>query len=279
MILVTGSKGQLGRALIRLLEKEGRPCRGYDVDEVDISHFDRVRELVEALQPELVINAAAYTDVDAAESNWKLACRVNALAVRNLAIACSDRNIPLVHVGTDFVFDGKASQPYRICDEPNPINMYGRSKLLGEQFLRSMTNKYYLVRTSWVFGDGNSNFLKKLLGWSANKDVLKVVEDQVASPTAAWDLAAALVKLAGTGAYGLYHFRNLGHCSRFEWAEYALKTKGWKGRVEPVTSDLFPAPAKRPSYSVLDVFPFDEMNLLTIPTWQDATSKWLEDLS
>ncbi|MFA5865562.1 MAG: dTDP-4-dehydrorhamnose reductase [Phycisphaerae bacterium] len=279
MILVTGSKGQLGRALIRLLEKEGRACRGYDLDEVDIANFQQVLELVEAVRPELVINAAAYTDVDGAEKDWKTACRVNGLAVRNLAIACADRNIPLVHVGTDFVFDGNASEPYRIVDQPHPINMYGKSKLLGENFLSSMTNKYYLVRTSWVFGEGNSNFLKKLLGWSSNKDVLKVVEDQVASPTSAWDLAAALVKLAGTGAYGLYHFRNIGHCSRYQWAEFALRKKGWKGRVEPVTTDMFPAPAKRPSYSVLDLFPFDEMNLVTIPTWQDATSKWLEEFA
>jgi len=276
MILVTGSKGQLGRALIQRLEKDGRACRGYDLDEVDISDFGRVLELVRALRPELVINAAAYTDVDGAEKDWKTACRVNGLAVRNLAVVCADQDIPLVHVGTDFVFDGKSSEPYRIVDTPNPINMYGKSKLLGEQWLCSLTNKYYLVRTSWVFGEGKSNFLKKLLGWSANRNTLKVVTDQVASPTAAWDLAEALIKLARTGAYGLYHFRNLGHCSRYEWAEFALKKTGWTGRVEPATTDMFPAPAPRPAYSVLDLFPLDEMNLLTIPTWQEATMKWLE---
>jgi dTDP-4-dehydrorhamnose reductase len=277
-ILITGSKGQLGKALVQLMEAEGQQCFAHDLDTLDIADFDRVQTAVKELLPELVINAAAYTDVDGAEKDWRTACRANAMAVRNLAVACAERDIPIVHVSTDFVFDGDADRPYRITDEPNPINVYGESKLMGERFLTSLHRKFYVVRTSWVFGDGNQNFLRKLFGWAAKNDVLKVVDDQTAAPTFAPDLAAAIWQLAQTGAYGLYHYHNAGACSRYEWARFALEQSEWTGRVEPVKSDLFPAPARRPVYSVLDLFPLDEMGI-EIPTWQEATSRWVKEFS
>jgi len=160
MVIVTGANGQLGNAVKNLLIRQGRKHSALTHKELDIGNFEAVRQAVKNLKPELVINCAAYNDVDTAESHPNDAIRVNGLGVRNLAIACGEQKIPLVHVGTDYVFDGDASKPYTIADEPGPINAYGKSKLLGEKLLASLTDRFYLVRTSWVFGEGKTNFLK-----------------------------------------------------------------------------------------------------------------------
>ncbi len=275
MILVTGAGGQLGTALTFLLEKQGQKYEALGRGDLDITNFARVVESTKVLKPRLVINCAAYNDVDAAETHWQDASNVNGLGVRNLAVACAECKVPLVHVSTDFVFDGTKSEPYTIADKPHPINAYGKSKLFGETLLRSLTDRYYLVRTSWVFGRGTNNFMTKLFSWAANNDTLRIIDDQVSAPTAAIDLARALLALAVTGAYGLYHFHNLGQCSKFQWAEYALRKTGWKGKLEPVCSSFFDTVAERPSYSVLDLFPISDRGF-EIPTWEEATSKWLE---
>jgi len=275
MILVVGSNGQLGSALTNLLERSGQNYRPVDLPEFDVTDLAKVSRAIRDMRPETVMNCAGYTDVDAAETHWRRAFNINGLGTRNLAVACADIDIPLVHMSTDFVFDGDAFEPYTILDEPNPINAYGRSKLLGERLLDATTNRYYLVRTSWMFGSGEGNFLRKLLRWAATSDVVRVVDDQIAAPTSADDLASALLTLSKTGAFGVYHFRNAGQCSRFEWARYALDQIGWSGTLKPVTSDVFDTAAKRPAYSLLDMYPIEDIGV-NIPTWQEATSKWLE---
>ena len=177
MILVTGAGGQLGTALTFLLEKQGQKYEALGRGDLDITNFARVVESTKVLKPRLVINCAAYNDVDAAETHWQDASNVNGLGVRNLAVACAEGKGPLVHVSTDFVFDGTKSEPYTIADKPHPINAYGKSKLFGETLLRSLTDRYYLVRTSWVFGRGTNNFMTKLFSWAANNDTLRNMRD------------------------------------------------------------------------------------------------------
>jgi len=276
MILITGANGQLGVALSRRLERRRKAFWTFCRETLDIGDFARVREAIETVKPELVINCAAYNDVDKAETHWKEAIGINGIGVRNLAVVCGEKRIPLVCVSSDFVFDGKTDRPYTIADEPHPINAYGRSKRLGENFLLSLTDRYYLVRTSCVFGSGCNNFPGRVMSWSQNNDTIRIVDDQVSSPTLAEDLGEAILTIAQSGAYGVYHFHNEGECSRYDWAEYVLGKTGWKGKLEPVDSNYFATAAKRPAYSVLDLFPLVEMGI-KIRSWQEATNQWLED--
>jgi dTDP-4-dehydrorhamnose reductase len=276
MVIVTGANGQLGTAVKKLLARQDRRHQAFSRTELDIGNFEAVRQTIQTLKPGLVINCAAYNDVDAAETNSNDALHTNALGPRNLAIVCGEHKIPLVHVSTDYVFDGEGSAPYTIADEPRPVNAYGKTKLLGEKLLGSLTDRFYLVRTSWVFGEGEKCFLRRLLGWAATQKILRVVYNQITAPTSAADLAEAILQLTETGAYGLYHYHNAGFCSRYEWAKFALEKKAWPGTLEAVDITYFPSPARRPLYTVLDLYPLSEMKIKT-PTWQEATTKWLED--
>ncbi len=267
----------MGSALVALLEKQGRPFRAPDREKLDVTDLAVVREAIEGLKPFLVINCAAYNHVDRAEREPHEAIAVNALGVRNLALVCEDLGIPLMHISTDYVFDGGSKVPYTIAHQPRPLNAYGRSKLLGEHFLTSMCRRYYLVRVSWVFGEGERNFLHKVFQWAEDRGTLRIVDDQVSAPSYAPHIAQVLLQLCETGAYGLYHLHNSGECSRYEWASYALRRAGWQGRIEPVSSDHFPTPAERPAYSVLDLYPLDEMIDYCLPTWQEATDQWLKE--
>lgn len=276
MIIVTGANGQLGMAAKHLLTQQDRRHRAFSRVELDIGNFDAVRQAVQTLKPDLVINCAAYNNVDAAETDVNNALRTNALGPRNLAVVCGEHKIPLVHVSTDYVFNGEATAPYTLADEPRPVNTYGKTKLLGENLLSSLTDRFYLVRTSWVFGEGEKCFLRRLLGWAANQTILRMVHNQITAPTSATDLANAILQLAETGIYGLYHYHNAGFCSRYEWAKFTLEKQGWSGTLEPVDISYFPSPARRPLYTVLDLYPISEMGI-KISTWQEATEKWLSE--
>jgi dTDP-4-dehydrorhamnose reductase len=277
MILITGGKGQLGSALATLLERKGEIFEALCGDELDVTNPVAVRGVLESLRPSFVINCAAYNEVDKAEEEPHRAIAVNALGVRNLALVCGEMGVPLMHISTDYVFAGDSPVPYTIAHQPCPLGTYGRSKLLGEQLLTTLCPRYYLVRVSWVFGKGERNFLHKVFQWAKSRDVLEIVDDQISAPSYAPHLADALLQLADTGAYGLYHLRNQGECSRYQWAAYALKKAGWPGQVTPVPSSTFPTPAKRPACSVLDVYPLDEMLNYSMPTWQEATDQWLKE--
>ncbi|MEW5706062.1 MAG: NAD(P)-dependent oxidoreductase, partial [Actinomycetota bacterium] len=182
----------------------------------------------------------------------------------------------LVHFSTDYVFDGEKGDPYTIADKPNPINTYGRSKLLGGSFLANLGYpKYYLIRTSWVFGNSINSFTTKLIEWMSKNSQLRIVDDQISSPTYARDLAYITLKLLETGNYGLYHISNSEFCSRYEWAEFIASKLGWKGKIEPAKSKEFNSPAKRPKFSALDIFPIDEILGISISSWKDATLRYL----
>lgn len=277
-VLVTGARGQLGQDIVALCSSRGLACTAADSKTLDISDKAAVDAFIAQNSPDVIINCAAYNAVDLAEKEWRQAFSVNGLGVKNLALAANTHNSTLVHYSTDYVFDGKAKRPYTILDSPNPISRYGESKLLGENILRDLSNRYFLIRTSWVFGKGNANFARKILEWSRDKTELSVVDDQVASPTYTPDLARATLDLIRTGSFGLYHCTNTGSCSRYEWAEYILQQTGWSGRLIRAKSADFKTPAERPAYSVLNNFGTDETLGYSLPSWKDASTRFLQEI-
>lgn len=276
--MITGSKGQLGYAFQQILKNnENNEIFLVDIEELDITNLGAVRNTVNETKPDILINCAAYNAVDKAEEDWETAYMVNGIGPRNLAIVCKENDTPLVHYSSDYVFDGQKGTPFSIADEPNPINQYGKSKLLGERFVQSLCYKYLLIRTSWVFGPGGKpgcNFVDKVLNWAEKNNHLKIVDDQISSPTYTFDLAEATLTLLGQSNWGLYHITNSGRCSRYEWAKVILETIGWKGVIDTAKSSDFPSPAHRPEISLMYHFPLPKL-LFQIPSWQESTEKFL----
>jgi dTDP-4-dehydrorhamnose reductase len=278
--LITGKDGQASLAFADLLDARKEKYVALGRKELDITDLKAVREAVLTYKPEAVFNGAAYNDVDKAESDWEQAFLVNGIGPRNLAIACEEAGIPLVTFSTDYVFDGTKGSPYTVADAPNPINAYGKSKLLGEHYVQSLCRKYILARVSWVFGvkgKAESCFPKKVLKWAETKTELRVVDDQVSSPTYAPDLAEAVYALLQERAWGLCHITNTGSCSRYEWAKTILSLWEWKGKLLTAKSCDFETAAQRPEFSVLDVFPIDKA--IEPQQWQKATEKFVEKTS
>jgi len=249
-ILVTGSKGQLGRELTRALAVD-HEVSGTDLPELDIRDDAAVMRLVGETRPEVVIHAAALTDTRRCEEEPELAHQVNAVGTGNVALACREAGAALAYVSTNEVFDGRKGTPYVESDAPNPVNAYGGSKLEGEEQVRSLLDKHWIVRTAWLYGEGTGNFPSKILA-AAERGELSVVTDEIATPTWARDLAAAIASLVQRSAYGVYHFTNSGECSRYEWAREALRLAGREGvSLRPTTmAEYQPFPVK-PPYSVL----------------------------
>ena len=250
-ILVTGSQGQLGRELMRVLAADHK-VDGTDLPDLDIRDGDAVRRLIEKTRPEAVIHAAALTDTRRCEEDPDLAHQVNGAGTRNVALACREADSALLYVSTNEVFDGRKGTPYRESDETNPINAYGRSKLAGEEEVRSLRTKRWIVRTAWVYGEGSGNFPAKILAAASQQSELAVVTDEIATPTWARDLAAAIAALVEQPIYDIYHFTNGGECSRYEWAREVLRLAGREDiTLKPTTmAEYQPFPAK-PPYSVL----------------------------
>ena len=277
--MVLGSNGQLAKEIIKELERRDIYFDAFNHESLDIIDLRSVKEIIKTKKPDVVINCAAYNAVDKAEEDWKNAYLVNGIGPKNLAIACEENNAVLVHYSTDYVFDGRKNTPYTIADDPNPLNLYGKSKLLGERFVQSLSRRYFLIRVSWVFGTGNdTNFAKKVMEWSTKNDVIKVVDDQISSPTYAVDLAKATIDLIDTGAYGLYHMTSIEPCSRYEWAKYVLDLIGWKGKLVPAKSNEFNTAAMRPGYSFMDSFPIMQTIGYNLVDWKDMTKRFMEEL-
>lgn len=277
-VLLTGANGQLGRAFQELFKNEKIEFIAAPKEELDITDLRKIREFV-SKNPGIthIINCAAYNKVDEAEKDWKTAYLVNGIGPKNLAIVSNEIGAELVHYSTDYVFSGKKGSPYTIYDTPDPINKYGESKVLGERFVMSFSNRYYLIRTSWVFGDG-MNFVRKVLEWSKKSKVLRIVDDEVSSPTYAQDLAKATWELIKLKAYGLYHITNSGYCSRYEWAEFILNEIGWDGELKRAKQEDFNLPAKRPKFSVLDGFGLREFTGMKMESWKRRTTEFIEKL-
>ena len=277
-ILITGANGQLGRDIQKLFQKSSIDLVAPGSTTLDISDLTSVIKFISDHPCDVIINCAAYNDVDLAEKEWKMAFAVNGLGPRNLAIAAHNTETPLVHFSTDYIFDGLLGRPYTIADIPRPVSRYGESKLLGESFLRDLTDRFILIRTASLFGTGNWNFPKKIIEWGTGKKELKVITDLVSSPTYTVDLARATLDIIKKEAYGTFHITNSGFCSRYEWAGYILEKIGWEGNILPCTSGEFPTIAKRPPISALDNFGTEETLGYSLPGWMDATDRFLKEL-
>lgn len=275
-ILVTGSKGMLAHDLVPILE-EVHEVVAPSKDVLDITVRDKASRIIEENSPDVVINCAAYTKVDKAEEERIRAFLINGTGVQNLALVCNERGIPLCHISTDYVFDGKKGKPYTPFDNTNPINIYGESKLAGEKYIQWLTNRFYIVRTSWLYGRGGSNFVSTILRIAKEKKVIRVVKDQIGSPTSTVSLSHAIKSLVGSGAYGIHHFTDEtnGGISWYDFAKEIIRLSGFKTEVIPVTTDEFPRPAKRPIYAVLDTLSFSEVTGYTPVNWKDALRAFL----
>jgi len=277
-ILVTGASGQLGRALVELLGERVALAAGRET--LDVTDAVAVRRVFGQARPDLVVNAAAYNDVDGAESQRELAFAVNAHGPAHLARVCEEAGVPLVHISTDYVFDGAQRRPYVEDDPPNPLGAYGASKLAGEQAALEAGCPRLVLRTSGVFGDGGSrvkggSFVDRILALARSGQPLRVVGDQLFSPTYAKDLAAALLALVARGVQGLVHVTNSGSCSWHALAVAALRLSGIDAAVAEIHAEELARPARRPAYSVLSNDRYQALGLAPLRPWHDALSELL----
>lgn len=275
-ILITGSKGQLGLELTKQLEKEKK----YEIiatyrDELNIIDINSVNEFLLNNKPDVVINCAAHTAVDLCETDVENAYKINAVGPRNLAIVCEKIGAKLVQVSTDYVFDGNGTRPYREDDTTCPNSIYGTSKLMGENFVREFCSRYFVVRTAWLYGEGN-NFVRTMLKLAETNSELNVVNDQFGSPTSTVDLAKAIIDLMNTEHYGVYHGTCEGQCSWYDFAKKIFEIKNIDIKVNPVTSEEFKRPAPRPAYSVLDNFMLKLVGLNSFRTWEKSLEEYLD---
>ncbi|MBI5681942.1 MAG: dTDP-4-dehydrorhamnose reductase [Deltaproteobacteria bacterium] len=273
--LITGANGQLAREFIRILNKED--IITLTKEELDISDLNAVEKCVGSLNPDVILNCAAYNLVDKSEDDIETAIRVNAHGVKNLAAASKRFNAFFVHYSTDYVFDGKKEDFYTEDDEPIPINNYGKSKLSGERYLQDETDNFLLFRVSWVFGKGRQNFLCKLLDLADKNKVIRIVSDQISVPTYVNDIAKTTLSALGKGLKGIYHLTNSGYASRYEVARYFLEKLGKKNLILPVRSDYFPCSAKRPYFSAMSNNKISKAVDAAIPDWEDGIDRYVED--
>ena len=248
-ILITGAYGMLGSDLREVLKNHELIATGSK--DLDITDKEKVIEFISQNSPEIVINAAAYTAVDDCETSYDDAYAVNAIGPRNLAIACNKLGIPLIHISTDYVFDGSKRTPLVENDKLGPQSVYGKTKLEGEKFIQENTDKYFILRTAWLYGLHGNNFVKTMLGLAENHDEITVVDDQIGSPTYSLDLAVSIANILNSDKYGIYHLTNEGECSWCEFSKRIFDLSNIDVKVIPVSTEEFPRPAPRPHYSVL----------------------------
>ena len=276
-VLVTGVKGQLGYDVMNERAGRGHEGIGVDIQEMDITDAASVEKVITEAAPDAVIHCAAYTAVDAAEDNVDLCRRVNAGGTENIARVCKALNCKMKYISTDYVFNGQGTRPWEPDDKREPLNVYGQTKYEGELAVETL-EKFFLVRIAWVFGVNGKNFIKTMLNLGKTRDHLTVVADQVGSPTYTYDLARLLVDMIETDRYGRYHATNEGLCSWYEFACEIFKQAGMNVTVSPVTSDQYPAKAKRPMNSRMDKSKLDEMGFKRLPSWQDALGRYLKEI-
>lgn len=276
MILVTGANGQLGSDVCSILEKQSVPHYGIDKNELDITDKEAVAAFFEKNNISAVIHCAAYTAVDKAEDDCDNCYKINHIGTLNIAEQCKKNDTKIIYVSTDYVFTGEGSVPFETSDKKGPLNVYGKSKLLGEKAVKELCRKYFIVRTSWVFGEKNTNFIHTMLRLSENHESVNVVCDQIGSPTYSKHLAFLLCQMIRTEKYGEYHASNEGCCS---WAELAKEVFALSKKstvVIPITSEKFASKAKRPRNSRLSKTSLDIAGFSRLPSWQSAVKEYLQ---
>lgn len=286
-ILVTGCNGQLGRAIRKEYAASDVEFINTDVVEgegvvsLDITDVDAVLKLVRAEKPDVIINCAAHTNVDKCEEQWDLAYKINAIGPRNLSIAATEADAKMIHVSTDYVFEGNGTRPYTEFEAPNPVSAYGKTKLEGENFVKEFAKKHFILRTAWLYGDGK-NFVKTMLALAENHDELNVVCDQVGTPTSAVELAKMIHYLEGTENYGTFHATCEGDTNWADFAEAIFKRAGKNVKVNHVTSkqykEMNPASANRPAYSILEDYMIKLTSDFVMADWQDALDVYMKEL-
>lgn len=276
-IIVTGCNGQLGRAVNKLYAGSNEyEFVNTDVGELDITNIDQVMALAREVKPYAIINCAAHTAVDACETEADKAYRINAIGPRNLSIAATETDAKMIHISTDYVFDGKGTRPYKEFDPVGPQGMYGITKLAGENFVKDFANKYFIIRTAWLYGDGK-NFVKTMLRLSETNDKVRVVRDQVGSPTSAEELARAIAYLLPTENYGLFHGTCEGDCSWAEFAQEIFRLAGKSTVVDAITTEEYGAAAARPAYSILDNYMLKLTTDFMFADWHEAIEKYIKE--
>lgn len=277
-ILLLGHKGMLGCDLLLRLGRKHKVV-GLDIDEIDVTSMSACERAIRENIPDIIINAAAYTNVDGCETAKDECFAVNAEAVKNLAVACREKNIRIIHFSTDYVFDGDANEPYKEDHPCNPVNVYGASKLAGERYLQELSNNYIIIRTEWLYGKNGKNFVRTILEKVKTTDKLEVVDDQIGSPTYTRDLVLAVDLLIERNITGTFHITNRGNCSWFQFARKILQEAGiTQVQVLPIKSENLQRQAKRPAYSVLSMQKFVAATGKTMQPWQLALQDYLEDV-
>ncbi|MED0676154.1 dTDP-4-dehydrorhamnose reductase [Aneurinibacillus thermoaerophilus] len=277
-VLVTGGKGQFGYDVTQMLQGAGHRVFSYGREELDITDQKQVQYTMEEVQPDVVIHAAAYTKVDLAETEVDTAYKVNALGTRNVAVAAEACRAKLVYISTDYVFDGQAAGPYHEFAPTNPQSIYGKSKLAGESFVQQLCSRFFIVRTSWVYGKYGHNFVKTMLRLAGERDELNVVHDQVGCPTYTVDLAAFVLNLIETEAYGIYHASNTGSCSWYEFACAIFEEAEIKIKVNPIPTSEYPLPAPRPANSVFEHMMIRLQEMKPLRPWRIALQEFIQDI-
>ncbi len=282
-IMITGASGQLGLALYHLLQgnteyelfrTDAAENKEQLVDSLDITDEEAINSYIFHIHPDIIINCAAMTAVDLCETQQERAYQINAIGPKNLAIASDRVGAKLIHISTDYVYDGQASEPYTEESITNPVSVYGRTKLEGDEFVLKYCKKAFILRTAWVYGEGK-NFVKTMLRLAENNQTIRVVNDQYGTPTSAMELARAIIFLMKTDSYGIYHATGEGCTNWYEFAVTIFKETGVKAEVEPIPSSQYPTPAKRPMYSVLDNKALRERHGYVMKDWKDAFYEYL----
>lgn len=267
-VLVTGANGMLGQDLCPLLEKEGYAVIKTDIDTMDITNFENVKNVISSNRPDIVIHCAAYTNVDKAEEDLKTARLINSVGTENIAKVCGEKDILVVYISTDYVFQGNGNKPYLPTDKTNPLNNYGLTKFEGEEAVRKYCKKYFITRTSWLYGIHGKNFVETMISISKNPEV-KVVNDQIGCPTWTIELSNGILKLLKTQKYGTYHVCGSGYTSWYGFTQEIYRQLGLNVNLKPCTTEEFPRPAKRPSYSVME-------NYGICRDWKESLKDYLE---
>lgn len=280
-VLVTGINGQLGYDVVKELERRNIEYIAAGRNEFDITDSASTEKFIEKSTPDAVIHCAAYTTVDLAEEEKEKAFEVNAEGTKNIALACKKIDAKMIYISTDYVFNGQGQQPYEVDDEKGPLGVYGKSKLKGEEYVREILEKYFIVRISWVFGINGKNFVKTMLNIGKSRSMLTVVNDQIGSPTYTPDLAVLLCDMVQTEKYGVYHATNEGEfISWYDFACEIFKQAGYSTEVKPVTTEEYGiSKAERPKNSRLSKKNLDENGFSRLPNWKDALKRYIKELN
>lgn len=278
-VLVTGAKGQLGYDVVKCLQERNIECLGVSNEDFDKTDEVQTRNFIHAYQPDVVIHCSAYTAVDLAEDEQERCRDVNITATRNIAKICKKLDCKMVYISTEYVFPGVGTSAYEVDDETNPLSVYGKTKLAGEKEVESLLHKYFIVRISWAFGINGNNFIKTMLRIGKDNKEIRVVHDQIGSPTYTKDLAPLLCDMIETEKYGVYHASNEGTCSWAEFAEKIFSLAEYPTKVIRITSEEYKTKAVRPKNSRLSKRSLDENGFSRLPSWEDALERFLREIN